>query len=97
MLDIKASVYTVSIHLLPNINPFVLLFFIILSFPSPGAKNGVKGEAAASDDELTSDVLSHYSSASESTSVVEEGTGKYTLHNSFLLHVRSVWVRTIIF
>ncbi|XP_063321358.1 interferon-related developmental regulator 2 isoform X1 [Pelmatolapia mariae] len=40
-----------------------------------GAKNGVKGEAAASDDELTSDILSHYSSASESTSVLEEGTG----------------------
>nr|XP_046253630.1 interferon-related developmental regulator 2 isoform X1 [Scatophagus argus] len=40
-----------------------------------GIKNGVKGESGASDDELTSDVLSHYSSASESTSVLEEGTG----------------------
>lgn len=38
-------------------------------------KNGVKGESGASDDELNSDVVSHYSSASESTSVVEEGTG----------------------
>ncbi|KAK5863291.1 hypothetical protein PBY51_000330 [Eleginops maclovinus] len=41
----------------------------------PGMKNGVKGESGASDDELTSDILSHCSSASESTSVVEEGTG----------------------
>ncbi|KAE8293234.1 Interferon-related developmental regulator 2 Protein SKMC15 [Larimichthys crocea] len=39
-----------------------------------GLKNGVKGESGASDDELTSDVLSHYSSASETTSVLEEGT-----------------------
>lgn len=38
----------------------------------------MKGESGASDDELTSDVLSHYSSASESTSVLEEGTGLYT-------------------
>lgn len=41
----------------------------------PGVKNGIKGESGASDDELTSDVLSHYSSASETTSVVDEGTG----------------------
>ncbi|XP_028309368.1 interferon-related developmental regulator 2 isoform X2 [Gouania willdenowi] len=41
----------------------------------PGVKNGVKGESAASDDELTSDVLSHYSSASDTASVLEEGTG----------------------
>ncbi|XP_035513163.1 interferon-related developmental regulator 2 isoform X1 [Morone saxatilis] len=40
-----------------------------------GSKNGLKGESGASDDELMSDVLSHYSSASESTSVLEEGTG----------------------
>ncbi|XP_047453538.1 interferon-related developmental regulator 2 isoform X2 [Mugil cephalus] len=40
-----------------------------------GAKNGLKGESAASDDELMSDVISHYSSASEGTSVLEEGTG----------------------
>lgn len=38
-------------------------------------KNGVKGESGASDDELNSDVVSHYSSASESTSVIDEGTG----------------------
>ncbi|XP_010794585.1 interferon-related developmental regulator 2 [Notothenia coriiceps] len=38
-------------------------------------KNGVKGESGASDDELTSDILSHCSSASESTAVLEEGTG----------------------
>lgn len=43
--------------------------------PTLGVKNGVKGESGASDDELNSDVVSHYSSASESTSVVEEGTG----------------------
>ncbi|KAM7404431.1 hypothetical protein PAMP_011776 [Pampus punctatissimus] len=41
----------------------------------PGVKNGVKGESGASDDELTSDILSHYSSASEATSVLDEGTG----------------------
>ncbi|KAF1390723.1 hypothetical protein PFLUV_G00060960 [Perca fluviatilis] len=40
-----------------------------------GIKNGMKGESGASDDELTSDILSHCSSASESTSVLEEGTG----------------------
>ncbi|XP_051280453.1 interferon-related developmental regulator 2 isoform X2 [Dicentrarchus labrax] len=44
-------------------------------YSKPGSKNGVKGESGASDDELMSDVLSHYSSASESTSVLEEGTG----------------------
>ncbi|XP_026223745.1 interferon-related developmental regulator 2 isoform X2 [Anabas testudineus] len=41
----------------------------------PGVKNGLKGESGASDDELMSDILSHYSSASEGTSVLEEGTG----------------------
>lgn len=46
-------------------------FFVLIL----GVKNGVKGESGASDDELNSDVVSHYSSASESTSVVEEGTG----------------------
>ncbi|KAI9531038.1 hypothetical protein NQZ68_000530 [Dissostichus eleginoides] len=42
-----------------------------------GMKNGVKGESGASDDELTSDILSHCSSASasESTAVLEEATG----------------------
>nr|XP_019944901.1 PREDICTED: interferon-related developmental regulator 2-like isoform X1 [Paralichthys olivaceus] len=40
-----------------------------------GTKNGVKGESGASDDELTSDILSHCSSASETASVLEEGTG----------------------
>uniref|UniRef100_A0AAQ5Z5I4 Interferon-related developmental regulator 2 n=1 Tax=Amphiprion ocellaris TaxID=80972 RepID=A0AAQ5Z5I4_AMPOC len=41
----------------------------------PGVKNGLKGESAASDDDVASDILSHYSSASETTSVLEEGTG----------------------
>ncbi|XP_065817591.1 interferon-related developmental regulator 2 isoform X2 [Labrus bergylta] len=41
----------------------------------PGVRNGVKGEMGASDDELTSDVLSHYSSNSETASVMDEGTG----------------------
>ncbi|KAL2103876.1 hypothetical protein ACEWY4_000744 [Coilia grayii] len=44
------------------------------STPRSG-RNGVKGEAGGSDDDLASDVLSHYSSASESASVIEEGTG----------------------
>uniref|UniRef100_A0A3P9MI78 Interferon-related developmental regulator 2 n=1 Tax=Oryzias latipes TaxID=8090 RepID=A0A3P9MI78_ORYLA len=43
--------------------------------PLKGVKNGMKGESAASDDELASDILSHYSSASEGTSVLEEGLG----------------------
>uniref|UniRef100_A0AAR2JC62 Interferon related developmental regulator 2 n=1 Tax=Pygocentrus nattereri TaxID=42514 RepID=A0AAR2JC62_PYGNA len=34
------------------------------------------GESGASDDDLASDVLSHYSSASESASVLDEGTGE---------------------
>uniref|UniRef100_A0A3Q3ETU6 Interferon-related developmental regulator 2 n=1 Tax=Labrus bergylta TaxID=56723 RepID=A0A3Q3ETU6_9LABR len=41
-----------------------------------GVRNGVKGEMGASDDELTSDVLSHYSSNSETASVMDEGTGE---------------------
>uniref|UniRef100_A0A8C3G9U6 Interferon-related developmental regulator 2 n=1 Tax=Cyclopterus lumpus TaxID=8103 RepID=A0A8C3G9U6_CYCLU len=41
-----------------------------------GARNGVKGESGASDEELTSDILSHGSSASECTSVLEEGVGE---------------------
>ncbi|XP_046896022.1 interferon-related developmental regulator 2 isoform X1 [Hypomesus transpacificus] len=40
-----------------------------------GGRNGVKGESGASDDDLASDVLSHYSSTSETASVLEEGTG----------------------
>ncbi|XP_058844311.1 interferon-related developmental regulator 2 isoform X2 [Acipenser ruthenus] len=40
-----------------------------------GGRNGAKGESAASDDDVTSEVLSHCSSASDTTSVNEEGTG----------------------
>lgn len=54
------------------------------------AKNGVKGESGASDDELNSDVVSHYSSASESTSVIEEGTGVPAKSQSTL--VDSTWL-----
>uniref|UniRef100_A0A673HD62 Interferon-related developmental regulator 2-like n=1 Tax=Sinocyclocheilus rhinocerous TaxID=307959 RepID=A0A673HD62_9TELE len=39
-------------------------------------RNGARGESGVSDDDLASDVLSHYSSASESASVIEEGTGE---------------------
>lgn len=42
---------------------------------SSRAKNGVKCGSGASDDDLASDVVSHYSSASESASVLEDGTG----------------------
>ncbi|XP_029442218.1 interferon-related developmental regulator 2 isoform X1 [Rhinatrema bivittatum] len=38
-----------------------------------GPRNGAKADSQASDDEAASEVLSHYSSASETTSVVEEG------------------------
>lgn len=40
-----------------------------------GGRNGAKGESAASDDDVTSEVLSHCSSASDTTSVNEEGSG----------------------
>ncbi|XP_058855924.1 interferon-related developmental regulator 2-like isoform X1 [Acipenser ruthenus] len=40
-----------------------------------GGRNGAKGESAASDDDVTSEVLSHCSSTSDTTSVNEEGTG----------------------
>uniref|UniRef100_A0A8C6UCK6 Interferon-related developmental regulator 2 n=1 Tax=Neogobius melanostomus TaxID=47308 RepID=A0A8C6UCK6_9GOBI len=41
----------------------------------PGVKNGVKVESCASDDELMSENQSHYSSASEGASVIDEPTG----------------------
>ncbi|XP_041130112.1 interferon-related developmental regulator 2-like isoform X1 [Polyodon spathula] len=40
-----------------------------------GGWNGAKAESAASDDDVASEVLSHCSSASDTTSVNEEGTG----------------------
>ncbi|KAG5282652.1 hypothetical protein AALO_G00058380 [Alosa alosa] len=43
------------------------------STPRSG-RNGVKAESGVSDDDLASEVLSHYSSASESASVIDEGT-----------------------
>lgn len=39
-----------------------------------GGQNGAKGDSQASDDDLASEVLSHYSSTSDSASVPEEGT-----------------------
>ncbi|XP_030424138.1 interferon-related developmental regulator 2 isoform X1 [Gopherus evgoodei] len=39
------------------------------------ARSSAKAESQASDDEAASEVLSHYSSASESTSIAEEGAG----------------------
>ncbi|XP_053705180.1 interferon-related developmental regulator 2 isoform X2 [Synchiropus splendidus] len=48
----------------------------------PGMKNGVRGESGTSDEELTSDVLSHYSSASEGTSVVDDGNGSEQVDES---------------
>ncbi|KAM8829684.1 interferon-related developmental regulator 2 isoform 1-T1 [Synchiropus picturatus] len=47
-----------------------------------GMKNGVRGESGTSDEELTSDVLSHYSSASEGTSVVDDGNGSEQVDES---------------
>uniref|UniRef100_A0A8C7NRN8 Interferon-related developmental regulator 2 n=1 Tax=Oncorhynchus mykiss TaxID=8022 RepID=A0A8C7NRN8_ONCMY len=40
-----------------------------------GGRNGVKGGSGASDDDLASDVLSHYSSASENASVLDDSPG----------------------
>ncbi|XP_030639935.1 interferon-related developmental regulator 2 isoform X2 [Chanos chanos] len=42
---------------------------------SSKGRNGVRGESGASDDDFASDIVSHCSSASESASVLEEGTG----------------------
>ncbi|CAL8319016.1 unnamed protein product [Merluccius merluccius] len=44
--------------------------------PLKGGRNGVKGESGASDDDLASEVMSHYSSTSENASVLEDGTGE---------------------
>ncbi|KAJ3586928.1 hypothetical protein NHX12_013319 [Muraenolepis orangiensis] len=41
-----------------------------------GGRNGVKGESGASDDDLASEAMSHYSSASENALVLEDGTGE---------------------
>uniref|UniRef100_A0A8C7L932 Interferon-related developmental regulator 2 n=1 Tax=Oncorhynchus kisutch TaxID=8019 RepID=A0A8C7L932_ONCKI len=41
-----------------------------------GVRNGVKGGSGASDDDLASDVLSHYSSASENASVLDDRAGE---------------------
>ncbi len=43
----------------------------------------MRGESGVSDD-LASEVLSHYSSASESASVIEEGTGTQTIKTSYM-------------
>uniref|UniRef100_A0A671M4P0 Interferon-related developmental regulator 2-like n=1 Tax=Sinocyclocheilus anshuiensis TaxID=1608454 RepID=A0A671M4P0_9TELE len=43
---------------------------------SSKGRNGVRGESGVSDDDLALEVLSHYSSTSESASVIEEGTGE---------------------
>lgn len=60
-----------------NIRLMLNVLFISSSglFLSVLGRNGVRGETGVSDDDLASDVLSHYSSASESASVIEEGTG----------------------
>uniref|UniRef100_A0A8C9WD92 Interferon-related developmental regulator 2 n=1 Tax=Scleropages formosus TaxID=113540 RepID=A0A8C9WD92_SCLFO len=46
---------------------------VSISVTFSGGRNGIKGESGASDDDPTSDVVSHYSSASENASVLEEG------------------------
>lgn len=72
------------------------LFCIKYLFCILGVKNGVKGESGASDDELYSDVVSHYSSASESASVVEEGTGLSAKSHSTLVDVKCLpWIRCV--
>uniref|UniRef100_A0A8C5BFU4 Interferon-related developmental regulator 2 n=1 Tax=Gadus morhua TaxID=8049 RepID=A0A8C5BFU4_GADMO len=40
-----------------------------------GGRNGVKGESGASDDDLASEQMSHYSSTSENASALEDATG----------------------
>lgn len=54
---------------------------------SVSGKNGVRGESGVSDDDLASDVLSHYSSASESASVIEESTGTCTVTVTIMYYV----------
>lgn len=68
---------------------FSSIFFVFFSlnvhvFLYSGVKNGLKGESTASDEEMTSDILSHYSSASESASVMEESTGLYRDSGCFM-------------
>uniref|UniRef100_A0A8C1M8V9 Interferon-related developmental regulator 2 n=2 Tax=Cyprinus carpio TaxID=7962 RepID=A0A8C1M8V9_CYPCA len=54
---------------------FTVYLFMSLSLTVLG-RNGVRGESGVSDDDLASDIVSHCSSASESASVIEEGTGE---------------------
>lgn len=60
---------------LPRLTPPYFGSPLVIFFVSHSGKNGGKGGSGASDDDLASDVLSHYSSASESASVLDEGTG----------------------
>ncbi|XP_041130113.1 interferon-related developmental regulator 2-like isoform X2 [Polyodon spathula] len=53
----------------------LLQFHLSAKAPQSGGWNGAKAESAASDDDVASEVLSHCSSASDTTSVNEEGTG----------------------
>lgn len=48
----------------------------------------MRGESGVSDDDLASDVLSHYSSASETASVPEEGSGthSHTFINALMMY-----------
>lgn len=48
----------------------------------------MRGESGVSDDDLASEVLSHYSSASESASVIEEGTGTQTI--KYIIHAQTL-------
>nr|XP_009671404.1 PREDICTED: interferon-related developmental regulator 2 [Struthio camelus australis] len=48
---------------------------IHVCLPRPGVQSSAKPDSQASDDEAVSEVLSHYSSASEGASLAEEGTG----------------------
>lgn len=54
------------------------MFSLSISSYCFSGKNGVRGESGVSDDDLASDVLSHYSSASETASVPEEGSGTHS-------------------
>lgn len=55
-----------------------------LCSPPLGARSRAKMESQASDDEVASEVLSHCSSASESTSIAEEVAGKCIRGRNFL-------------
>ena len=64
-----------SLSLSLSLSPLFSLLSSLFSLSLSGGRNGVKGESGASDDDMASEVMSHYSSTSENASALEDGTG----------------------